>query len=485
MRTLIAMAVLVSTVNAQDAQGILRSHCYQCHGTNRDDWDASNSQSIQDMGQAILDKVESDQMPPGKLPKLSEAEKATLRAWFNAPHEQFPTASQVRDDAWVGSQIANDASKRGDSLYVSLANLRLSGQQLWDAQGAVSKAANLLSTAREIAVPAKVDKAGIVLRLDVTKLGWTDAELIALLAEYPYSDPGYIRGDWFVARGLAAPLYYRLLGIPGTQRELDSTLGIDRQRFIGRNLVKRAAITDSRVAFHNRAIEWSPSNTGAVRLTYDTANETGNRRIVSSPLAFTHDATEYIADLPNGLHLYAVFNAQGQRQNRVAENIASDPSQYSGSTTIVPGISCASCHKTGIQSPANDVVRDGAPLFDISELARVQSLYPPRQQFAALLKRDESRYLTAVHKATEPFKSVEEPIGALALEYNKPVTLEKAAIESNTTPQRVRSAILASADLQTLGLRPLAEGQTVTRETFESLESGTSPAQRISQLLGR
>ncbi len=477
--------MLAGNALGQDSLNILRSRCYTCHGTNRDDWDASKVDSIQSMQTEILEKVDADQMPPGKLPKLSAAEKATLRAWFNAPAVNAATAvPQVLDDNYVRRQIASDVP-RADSLYISLANLHATKQQLWDAQGAVSKALNLLSTARTIVTPRKIGEGGVVLRVNVTELGWTDADLEALVRAYPYAATGFIRGDWLVARALSAPLYYQLLGVPNTQRELDASLGIDRQRFIDRNLVRRAAITDSRVAFHNRAIEWSPANTGAVRLTYDTTNETADRRIVSNPLTFRHDAVEYIADLPNGLHLYAAFNGQGQRQNAVPENIASDPSQFSGSTTIVPGISCVSCHQTGIQSPANDVVRNGAPLFNVSELAKVQSLYPATDQFAITLKRDEARFLNASRQTTQPFKAVDEPIGVVALEYNKPLDLTKAAAETNTTPARLRNAILASADLQTLGLRQLTEGRTITRETWESLESGTSPAQRVSQLIGR
>lgn len=496
----IVLMLIVTEADA-DAPSILREHCYKCHGTSRTDWDASSEESARSMAESILEMIADDQMPPKDLPKLSAAEKATLREWFAAePSAEKPAERKLLDDDWVVRQIQADAG-RGDSLYVSLANLHNAGatkQQIWDAQGAVSKAANLLSTAPQIAVPRKVDERGIVLRIDTALLNWDDADAAELFEEYPYAElsKGFIRGDWFVVRALSAPLYYRLLGIPNSQRDLDAILGIDRQRFIDRNLVRRAGITTSRVAFHNRAIEWSPSNTGAVRLTYDTANEERERQIVANPLgpvnngrfanrAFRHDAAEYIGDLPNGLHLYAAFNGQGVRQDKVPENIASDPSQFSGSTSIIPGISCASCHKTGIQSPVSDVVRSGAPLFGVGELAKVQALYPTKEEFAGILARDEARYLAAVKQAIEPFKSVEEPIGPTALEYNKPLDIAKVALESNTTVEQLRAAILADADLQAGGLRPLTENQTITREAFESLETGQSPAQRIAELIGR
>lgn len=510
------------TALAQDKQdaevlSILKAHCYQCHGTTRQDWDASSLESATEFADLIADMVESEAMPPGKLPKLSDTDRLSVVAWAvgkkpieepgapiaetaaqpaevaayngsrSTPPEPPAPRRQFLDDTWVLRQISADRGLT-DSLYISLANLYNAGQtvqQLRDAQGAVAKAANLLSTSRNIVVPKKVDRNGLVLRVDVADLGWGADELNELLEAYPYAEVGFVRGDWFVSRALRAPLYYRLLGVPGTQADLDAAFGVDRGRFVSRAIAQRAAITDSRVAFHNRAVEWAPSVAGGVRLTYDTKNEEAKRRIVSNPLDFEHDATEYIADLPNGLHLYAAFNARGQRQNTVPENIASDPNQYSGSTTIIPGISCAACHKKGIQSPVNDVVRQGAPAVALNELVEIESLYPPQDQFAAIMSADEKRFLAANQQATEPFKSIEEPIGPTVLEYNKPLSIERVAQESNLSIARLENAIRRDPDLQVYGLRPLLEGQTITRFTWESLEAGQSPAQRVAQVLGR
>lgn len=512
MKLVLALLIfmLATTAKAdlkQDAAAVLGQHCAKCHGTTRFDWDASDLASARAFGDSILEQIDAGTMPPGKLPKLTDSEKQTLRDWLAAkpvaPAKPAPKVRKFLDDAWVQQYINADPNKQEDSLYLSLANLYNAGaskQVIWNAQGAVSKAANLLSINPEIIVPAKVDPNGIVLRVNVFDLGWDDIDAAQLFEAYPYADlsQGFIRGDWFFSRGLAAPLYYRLLDVVRpTQKDTDELFGIDRERFFDSNLARRSGINNSRVAFHNRLIEWAPARTGAVRLTYDTANEERDRRIVANPLgpisngnrfanqAFRHDAVEYIADLPNDLHAYGAFNGQGQRQDKVPENIASDPSQYSGNTSIVPGISCIACHEKGIQSPVSDEVRQGAPAFGVADLAKVQSLYPSREDFAALLAADEARYLTAVKKAIGPFKSIDEPIGPLSLEYNKPLDLKKASQESNISEGQLRELILSDADLQAFGLRPLTDGQTITRETFESLESGTSPAQRISQLIGR
>lgn len=510
--TLFRAAILIGVVflthkafSAEEpAAKIFREHCYQCHGTKRDDWDASKLDSAKELGEEIIKKISADKMPPGKLPKLTAEEKSVIKDFLagrttagkaEPAEQQTPppvppqTERQFLSDGWVIDQIRKDATQP-DSLYVSLANLYNDGatkEQLAEAQGAVSKAANLLSTSKQIVLPKKVDASGIVLRLDTAQMGWEGEDVSKLLEAYPYafSSRVFVRGDWFIARGLRAPLYYQLLGVPNTERATDAAFGIDRQRFIDRNLVRRAALTTSGVAYHNRAIEWAPSNTGAVRLTYDTRDELANRKILSNPLGFDHDATEYIADLPNGLHLYAAFDGQGRRQDKVPENIAGDPGQASGAASIVPGISCVVCHKGGIKPPPTDTVRNGAPLFSVGELAKVTSIYPTKDTFEALLTNDKNRYLAAHKTAVGPFTDSEEPIGGVIQEYNKPLTLAKAARESETSENFLKATILASGDLQALGLRPLTENQTVTRDTWESSEGGVTPAQRIAQLIGR
>lgn len=503
---------------AEQSAEILRTSCGACHPSKSNIWDANSLASARAVGDSILEQLAADTMPPKNLPKLSEAEKKVIADWLNTPVGPLPPQGstltndgsstpqqkprQFLGDAWVRSKIAADTQQQGDTLYLSLANLYNAGfskQELWNAQGAVSKAVNLLSASAQIVVPAKVDPNGIVLRFNLGELGRGEEFAAELLKVYPYAelDKGYLRGDWFVSRGLSAPLYYRLTGIPATQRDLDALLDIDRQRFINNNIVQRAGISTSKVAFRNRIVELAPSRTGSARLTYDTQDEERDRRVLTNPLgpidnqnrfsarAFRHDAVEYIYDLPNGLHGYAAFNGQGQRQDKVPENIASDPNQYSGTTSIVPGISCVSCHKVGTQVAVSDEVLQGAPLFSVAEAAKVGELYAPKDQFVAALERDGANFLAASAKATEPFRSIPEPIGPLALEYNKPLNLAAVSRESNANDADVRSAIAADATLQTQGLGPLLDGQTITRATFESVEAGTSPAQRIGQLVGR
>lgn len=520
INTLLALMLMATTAPAQElkqqAAAIFAARCAACHPSKSEAWDAKDLKSASAIEGQILDAIAADTMPPGNAVKLTEAEKKTIRDWFAAKPAVTPTATaaektqapaeqkprQFLDDAWVRRAIAGDTQRRGDTIYLSLANLwnvGLTVPEMRNAQGAVSKAINLLSAAPNIVVPRKVDTTGIVLGFDLSSIGRTEQFAADLLREYPYAErtQGFMRGDWFVSRSLSAPLYYRLVGTPGSLRDLDAALSIDRQRFVNNNIVARAGISNSKVAFHNRIVELAPSRTGTARLTYDTQNEERDRRLLTNPLgpidnqnrfgarAFRHDAAEYIYDLPNGLHGYAAFNGQGQRQDKVPENIASDPNQYSGTTAIVPGISCVACHQKGTQTAVSDEVLKGAPLFSVAEAAKVGELYAAKENFTAALERGSATFLAASAKATEPFKSIPEPIGPLALEYNKPLDLSAVARESNLTESEVRNAILADDTLQAQGLRPLTEGQTITRATFESVEAGTSPALRIGQLVGR
>lgn len=526
----IIFAVLVCTKckgASPEVLALLKAKCFQCHGTTRDDWDASSPEDIADFSEAIVTMTEDESMPPGKLTKLTTEEKelvATLLENSSQPPivetpqplpPQLPsptiapppiTSSPIKKQrphltqAWVREQIENDPRSDLDTVYFSFDNRFNAGctkEELADLQGALSKALNLLSTAPQIIVPRKLDPNGIVMAVEVGDLLWSREDLIAVIEAYPYVTRGWFRGDWLIARVLKAPLYYEVMDFPKTLEATDALFGVDRERWIANGLVKRTLLNSSRVAFHNRAIEWAFSRYGSVRMSYDSANEEDDRLFIANPFgpkitdgdfqnrAFQDDAREYIADLPNGLPYYAAFNAAGERQDTVPENIASDPSQYSSNTTIVPGLSCAACHKTGTQPIGFDVARDSSLLFNNAELARASLLYPPEKEFERLMKRDEARFLKAVHKAIDPFTNTLEPIGPVALQYNRDIDLKTAAIEVDMSVDRLRSIIEADAELHALGVRPLVAGRTIPRNTWESLESGISPPQRIAQLSGR
>lgn len=513
---------------ATQATSILRSHCYQCHGAKRQgdpDYDISNldylrgdsklivagdkPQSKSQTKSRIMKRIEAGQMPPGGLPKLTAAEASTVRKWIasgapNPGQEKLVYAQpkiEFADKNYVKAAIGADQLRLGvlavDARYLSIANLYNIGyakDALDIARAAMSKATNSLSLGRFVSKPVAVDGLSLVYRISLSQIGWTAQQWNEVLNAYPYSEsPNFVRSDWFVATTLHPPLYYDLLGLPGTEGELEREVGVDRDADVLTNRAQRAAITDSAVAIHNRVLELHPSVFGVYRLSYDVKNEDADRRIIRNPLgpqfngnpfanrAFKHDGAEIIFDLPNGLHGYYAANGNGKRVDAVPNEIANDPTQLSGSPSIVPGISCMGCHSQGIQTKISDVARDGSPVNGI-ELAKLDALYPPKEQFSKCLEGEKAKYLSVVKLATG---TEQEPIRPSVEAYNRPLDLLQVAIESNQRDSSALSQLINTrGDLQAFGLRPLIEGKTITRATWESAEFGITPAQRVAQLLG-
>src|SRR5689334_22799647 len=122
MKPLVSLVILMiaATANAQKQQAaaILDAHCSKCHPSKSDAWDAKDLASARAIGDSLLEQLAADTMPPGKLPKLTEAEKKTIRDWLavkpTAPVAQSTTPApqqkprQFLDDAWVQKQIASD-----------------------------------------------------------------------------------------------------------------------------------------------------------------------------------------------------------------------------------------------------------------------------------------------------------------------------------------------------------------------------------------
>ena len=302
-----------------------------------------------------------------------------------------------------------------------------------------------------------------------------------------------------MANASRAPLYYDLLHLPNTLQEFEKKLGVNRERNFLFNISQRAAITTSGVAFHNRVLEWNPGIFGPYWISYDFGSENEDQNVVRNPLgpadfrqnpfqgtAFKNDANETLAGLPNGLDAYYVSNAAGKRLDFADPALVSDPSNITRSSKIIPGLSCITCHTQGKQTKFVDVARDGSPLNGLEQL-KLLALYPTNQTFTRILERDRDKYVAATKLAIQPFlgnKSVSasgviEPLRISVERYNRPLTLDQAALEVGVKPEALKQLIFVSGELQQLGLRPLIDGHTITRDTWENTEFGISAVQRI------
>lgn len=224
-------------------------------------------------------------------------------------------------------------------------------------------------------------------------------------------------------------LYYRMAGIPGTEKEYLASVGIPSLE----DYAKRLA--DQRVAMFRSGVTGRPrmaeivlapnvrpdTGTGLMSITRDIAREDVDigTHPVANLLKFKHRASEAINERPNGFHGYALFNAAGVRQQRVPPEIAKDhdvPRPHSGD--LQPAISCISCHEAGgsdgwiearnsvkkmLGKPGGlDVFADtSAGRLRREDLERIAQLYAGETERAFRRGRDD--YAAAVLRATGPW----------------------------------------------------------------------------------
>lgn len=211
-----------------------------------------------------------------------------------------------------------------------------------------------------------------------------------LMAAYGTNVPK-VESRWLIKKlftTVEGGLYYKFRGIPDT---LDDFL----VKFAGMTKPDKGKVTDilnqvrsdqksailfSRVTAKPRAVlifhalgGRTGNNQGLVMITQDVNDENGLAQSdpLKSLLDNKPDAFEVIAELPNGEHVFALFNGQGKRQDSVPDNIAHDTTVKEPFTSkLQPGISCVRCHAPGfgIQTVGNDVLKlKLTPVTDVNQ----------------------------------------------------------------------------------------------------------------------
>lgn len=227
------------------------------------------------------------------------------------------------------------------------------------------------------------------------------------------------------------------------------------------NDVLRTGFDNSNVSFSNRIVERHAIAEGSYWITYDFFNlkagdlitdANGNQRqanqedldkhnINKSPLGplgtngedreFNHDGGEVIYSLPNGLFGYYLIDAKGTLLDKGPLNVVrqnSGPAEFSNA--ITNGLSCMSCHNTGLLKQADTIVSGlNANRTDLSaeDFARINRIYNPAQLNAAIDK-DNARYTEAMKTlgvdVTKP-----DPIDQAFRVYNRALTKKDVMAE--------------------------------------------------------
>ena len=277
-----------------------------------------------------------------------------------------------------------------------------------------------------------------------------------------------------------------MLQLPSSLTELEKLLRVDVAADIQQDRVTRVGFNGSGISRFNRILERHDSAQGMYWRTYDFDEPPANlidrvnggllpdrRNIFAFPLGpsglaerpFQHAGGEAIFALPNGLHAYYIMNAVNARLDKAPIAIVSDPKRPD--RAVEAGVSCMSCHVSGIL-PKADQVRDhlakNPKAFKRDEADIITALYPGKEAALKLMEADAKKYAAAVAK-TGAKVSKFEAVSTITQKYEADVDLPAGASEVGLTAAEFRGRISQSAVL-TKHIGALRAGGTVTRQIW-------------------
>lgn len=512
---------------AQQAKAVLKTHCYRCHGQDGSVEGAVNY--VTDLpklvarkkvvpgdpkGSRLFRRVDDGTMPPpDEHPRPNAAEIAALRKWIEAGapagESEAPRTAITQADVYA-AVLADletfDRRARRFQRYFTLTHLHnagLSDEELQTYRNALAKLVNSLSWGSKIVNPVAVDASRTVLRVDLRWYLWDATIWNRVLQEYPYgvlddsvsaravavgtaAKQPLVRADWFVATASRAPLYYDVLQLPGNLADLEKLIRVDSAENIKQERVVRVGFNGSGISRFNRVLERHDSAQGMYWRTYDFDEPPANlvdrasgallpdrRNVFAFPLGpggladspFQHAGGEAIFALPNGLHAFYLANAVNARLDKGPLAIVSDPKRPD--RAVEAGVSCMSCHVTGIL-PKADQVRDhldkNPKAFKRDEADVVRALYPGPDAVPKLMEADAKRYAEAVAK-TGARVSRAEAVSTVTQKYEAEVDLLTGASEVGLPADEFRARISQSEAL-VKHVGALRTGGTVTRQLW-------------------
>lgn len=304
--------------------------------------------------------------------------------------------------------------------------------------------------------------------------GWLDLAAAARLRNLTTSGGALLRVDEFLARAattLDGGLYYELAGVPEREADFFSLLGVDPAT-VERLLAEQGAnLIYSQVTRKLRRVVRRQGPLGGVWTTFDVARSTADRDPFRRPGPFDYDAGEHIAAKANGLHLYALYDARGVRQDTVPDAIAKDHRDALGPGIVVPLLSCVRCH---VEDGLRPVVNDQARLLgggrvalwadDPREARRLAAFYG--RPLEKPLTRDRTDFAEALAAATGGLASADLALlldRLLSGYLYRLVGPGDAARELGLDRAALTERLWASHDPVLLGL---AEGLSVQREQW-------------------
>ena len=475
--------------------------------------------------------VINDLMPRGG--ELTAGQKTILKVWIMAgapvppaPKRRPFLSQKAQRLAIVKHLQSKEAKDRPYQRYFSFANLH-NNRNIYEAdlrtyRAALAKLVNSLSWQKTLVMPTEVPETHkAVFAVDVRDLGWDKNKFWSDLEKtYPYvmnkdtdeatllkrlsgSPLPVVRADWFVTMASRPPLYHRALELPESAAELEKRLGINFvDNFLKNKMVRAGYLGASTTTSGFRVVERQEiaKYKGAYWKSYDFGSELDRGMpslrnplvhnlgpvFAENPfkkLAFLHDGSEIIFNLPNGMQGYLVTDEKGNRANAPPIGVLKDKNEFSGSPQLVNGISCMACHSKGMQLVTDQIraqaLNKKVAFKDVDARNKILALYAEKKIMDDCLKNDGDVFMDALSEITTPFLTDpqgrvtnhgREMIYATTLRYRQHITLEEAACETDYSSVDMLRAKLLESPTLLLGLgiqdRLLKDGGKISREEW-------------------
>jgi mono/diheme cytochrome c family protein len=463
---------------------VLKTNCYRCHGEDGASEGGFNfalnpaklaktlvshkNPGASVLYQRLVAKDDSVMPPVGETPRPSPDDIAIVKAWVEAgapavatekPRE-FVTNEQVVKLIAADAQAAGERSRKYLRYFTltHLYNAGVSEDELQTYRNAFTKLINSLSWNTSLLVPPAVDPARTIFRIDMRDLHWTVATWDKVAERNPYflelqtpeaksiceltqTQMPYIRVDWFVFAASKPPLYHVMLGLPESDVELENLLRVNASANIDQEQAIRAAFNRSGVSQNNRLIEWHKSPYGSYWKSYDFGGNAGKQNLFENPLGpgaeagmFKHDGGELIFTLPNRLQGYLLVDENGKRIDHGPTAIVSDPKRPD--KTVTNGVSCMSCHYTGVIPKVDEVgpaVRANEKAYENAK--DILALYRAPEDLNRVMAEDARRFAAAMKNlGVSSLSRSGEPISAMAARFEQELDTRLAAAEFGLQP---------------------------------------------------
>lgn len=311
------------------------------------------------------------------------------------------------------------------------------------------------------------------------RVGHIDAQTDAMLRAQTQSSGAILRLDYFISRTSKEPHYSNMLGLPEKLDELKKQFYLQEAEAKSIYLLTGGAVTQSRVALHNRKITRIPSMLGYWYQTQDVDNNlpSQDKNVLANLFDINHVAGEFIWSLPNGLQAYHLANRAGDRQAVVPANVAIDSVTTYRDKQVTNPRSCVVCHAPGL-NPVNDVVSKIMRENEANPDKRVISFFTKENQLTAeefylggldeQLKRDQQVYAAAIKKVNGLTVEANATLyEQLVHRYDEELlNVERAAAELGIPPEDLRTkgqGVLNNVLATTLG------GEGMPRDAWEDI----------------